>query len=215
MHEKYMKIALAEAEKALKLGDFPVGCVIADTHGVICTAKRENGGNNGNELDHAEIVALRKLHMSHQNRLSSDLVVYSTMEPCLMCYSTLILNNIRTIVFAYEDVMGGGTNVPLERLNPLYSSMKITVISNIMRNESITLFKDFFIHRIKHNVKIIRMYYQSYSVMFSPCNGAGLIDGIFSTLELVERSFISFRVISSQYCSPKKLKKYLLSICLK
>ncbi len=145
MHEKYMRIALEEAKQALKAGDFPVGCVIADSNGVICTAKRENSGEDGNELDHAEIVALGKLHSSHYNKLSSDLVVYSTMEPCLMCFSTLILNNIRTIVYAYEDIMGGGTNLPLHTLNPLYSSMKIKVIPDVLRLESILLFKEFFL----------------------------------------------------------------------
>ncbi len=144
MHEKYMSIAIEEAKQALKLGDFPVGCVIADSNGVICKAKRENSGEAGNELDHAEIVALGKLYSFHYDKLSSDLVVYSTMEPCLMCFSTLILNNIRTIVYAYEDVMGGGTNLPLHKLNPLYSSMKIKVIPNVLRLESILLFKEYF-----------------------------------------------------------------------
>lgn len=144
MHEKYMRVALEIAKKALRAGDFPVGCVIADKNGVVCTGKRENSGENGNELDHAEIIALRKLHTFHTKSLSSDLVVYSTMEPCLMCYSTLILNNIRTIVFAYEDAMGGGTNLQLEKLNPLYSSMKINIVADVLRMESIVLFKEFF-----------------------------------------------------------------------
>lgn len=143
MHEKYMRIALDEAKLALNSGDFPVGCVIADSNGVVCTARRENSGVDGNELDHAEIVALGKLHESHAY-MSSDLVVYSTMEPCLMCFSTIILNNIRTIVYAYEDVMGGGTNLPLNKLNPLYSSMQINIIPNVLRMESLVLFKEFF-----------------------------------------------------------------------
>jgi tRNA(adenine34) deaminase len=144
MHEKYMKIALEEANMALRAGDFPVGCVITDSRGVICAGRRKNSVVNGNELDHAEIVALRRLYRHHQHRVAPDLVVYSTMEPCLMCYSALILNNIRTIVYAYEDVMGGGTKLPLDKLTPLYSSMKINVIADVLRSESIVLFKEFF-----------------------------------------------------------------------
>lgn len=144
MHEKYMAIALGEAKKALSAGDFPVGCVITDANGVICKAKRENSGVQGNELDHAEIVALRKLYLAHRHRIAPGLIIYSTMEPCLMCFSTLILNNITTIVYAYEDVMGGGTNVELQALNPLYASMKVDIISHISRVDSLLLFKKFF-----------------------------------------------------------------------
>ncbi len=61
-----------------------------------------------------------------------------------MCYSTMILNGIRKIVYAYEDVMGGGTNLPLAQLNPLYAQMSVNVTAHILRNESIELFKRFF-----------------------------------------------------------------------
>ena len=61
-----------------------------------------------------------------------------------MCFSTLILNGIRTIVYAYEDVMGGGTNVPLRDMNPLYAAMEITVIPNVLRRKSLGLFTTFF-----------------------------------------------------------------------
>jgi tRNA(adenine34) deaminase len=61
-----------------------------------------------------------------------------------MCFSTLILNGIRKIVYAYEDVMGGGTNLPLVALNPLYAAMKIEVVPAVLRQESLALFQQFF-----------------------------------------------------------------------
>ncbi|MEE4240411.1 MAG: nucleoside deaminase [Desulfopila sp.] len=143
MHEEMMKKALDEARLALENGDFPVGCVIADSAGYICSGRRENSRAN-NEIDHAEIVALRKLYQRYREGLPADLRVYSTMEPCLMCFSTLILSNVTTIVYAYEDVMGGGTDLELSRLKPLYSSMNITIIRDVLRDDSLELFKKFF-----------------------------------------------------------------------
>lgn len=61
-----------------------------------------------------------------------------------MCYSTLVLNNVRTIVFGYEDVMGGGTNLDLLTLRPLYAEMEVKVIPHILRQECLTLFQTFF-----------------------------------------------------------------------
>jgi tRNA(adenine34) deaminase len=61
-----------------------------------------------------------------------------------MCYAALILNDIRHIVYAYEDVMGGGTNLDLKKLNPFYQDMEIKVAPHILRQESLMLFKKFF-----------------------------------------------------------------------
>ncbi len=143
MHEEYMKMALAEAEQALRAGDFPVGCVITDETGLLSRGRRINS-SSGNELDHAEIVALRKLYAEYPQRDWGDLAIYSTMEPCLMCFSTLILNNVHTIVYAYEDAMGGGTSLPLAGLKPLYSSKKMVIVADVLRRESLALFKRFF-----------------------------------------------------------------------
>ncbi len=143
-HEKYMRLALAEAERALEKCDFPVGCVIVGKSGVVATGRREHSCDKANELDHAEIVALRSVVEGGYAADSDDLVAYATMEPCLMCFSSLILNNIKTIVYAYEDVMGGGTNLPLDNLSPLYASMEVTVIPHVLRAESLQLFQRFF-----------------------------------------------------------------------
>ena len=61
-----------------------------------------------------------------------------------MCYVTLLLNGIRSIVYAYEDVMGGGTGLDLKELTPLYRDISVTIIPHIMRRESLELFKIFF-----------------------------------------------------------------------
>ena len=61
-----------------------------------------------------------------------------------MCYSALVVNGIRRIVYAYEDVLGGGTKVDLKSLTPFYKEMKIEVVAGVLRQESLALFKEFF-----------------------------------------------------------------------
>lgn len=143
-HEKHMETALAAARYALDSGEFPVGCALVHENQVVSSGARKNSREGGNELDHAEIVALRGLYSALPVYDLSEVVVYSTMEPCLMCFSTLILNGIRTVVYGYEDAMGGGSRVDLARLAPLYSSMKIEVIPGILRSECLKLFQQFF-----------------------------------------------------------------------
>ena len=146
-HEKYMQTALAQAEEALVQGEFPVGAVFVHNDRIVVSGRREKSQDQKdvvNEVDHAEILALRNFLSLKSNIPHAELTVYSTMEPCLMCYSTMILNGIQRIVYAYEDVMGGGTNLPLQQLNPLYQEMKVEIVPNILRAESLSLFKQFF-----------------------------------------------------------------------
>jgi len=143
-HERFMRLALTEAEAALAQGEFPVGCVLVHKGEVIACGKRAHSSGRVNELDHAEILALRSFLDAELVIAPGELAVYCTMEPCLMCYSTLILNGIRKIVYAYEDVMGGGTNLPLTALSPLYAAMEVQVVPSVLRQESLALFQQFF-----------------------------------------------------------------------
>jgi tRNA(adenine34) deaminase len=144
-HENFMQQALDEAGNALAAGEFPVGCVMVHDNKIISRGRRINSkAPDENELDHAEIVALRNLCEQHPEIDRSRIVVYSTMEPCLMCYVTLLLNGIRKIVYGYEDVMGGGTNLELQTLNPLYRDMSVEITPHVLRSESLELFRSFF-----------------------------------------------------------------------
>ncbi|MCF8057341.1 MAG: nucleoside deaminase [Desulfocapsa sp.] len=146
-HEKYMQIALAQAHEALEQGEFPVGAVFVHQDQIVASGKRlhtREQTESVNEIDHAEILALRDLLAKDSAIPMGEIVVYATMEPCLMCYSTMLLNGIRNIIYAYEDVMGGGCNLPLERLNPLYAEMKVCVTPHMFRQQSLELFKQFF-----------------------------------------------------------------------
>lgn len=144
-HDKYMKEALQEAKEALLAGEFPVGCVMVYKDEIVSRGRRINSRPpHGNELDHAEIMALRQLFVRHLEIDRSGIVVYSTMEPCLMCFVTLLLNNIRTFVYAYEDVMGGGTSLDLSKLTPLYREMSVAITPHVLRLESLELFRTFF-----------------------------------------------------------------------
>ena len=144
-YEFFMSKAIEEAHQALSRGEFPVGCVMAYEKGVLVTGARYHSvPDNQNELDHAEMLALRRLVDLNEKIDREKVTLFSTLEPCLMCYAALIVNGIRQIVYAYEDVMGGGTNLDLKRLNPFYRDIEITVVPHVLRQESLMLLKRFF-----------------------------------------------------------------------
>ena len=144
-HERFMAVAMEEAQLALAEGEFPVGCVMAAGGRIVARGRRQNSAGQGcNEIDHAEVLTLRQLVDHHPDCNLGEVTVYSTLEPCLMCYATLLLSGVRSFVWAYEDVMGGGANLPLYMLNTLYAQMRVHLTDRVLRQESLRLFQQFF-----------------------------------------------------------------------
>ena len=140
-----MDKALNQAREAYAAGEFPVGCVIVYQDRILVDGFRVGTtGDFPNEVDHAEMIALRRLAAMDRRVDSSQITVFSTLEPCLMCFGAVLLNGIGKIVYAYEDVMGGGTGCDIKDLNPLYRNYRISVVKNILREESLKLLKAYF-----------------------------------------------------------------------
>jgi tRNA(adenine34) deaminase len=141
----FMGEALKEACKALARGEFPVGCVMVYRGRVLARGSRKGtAAGGGNELDHAEMLALRRLSRVKAPVDLAAVSCFCTMEPCLMCFSALMLHGVGEIVFAYEDAMGGGTGCDRSGLRPLYRDRRITCRPAVRRGESLALFKRFF-----------------------------------------------------------------------
>jgi len=140
-----MRLALDEARLALDAGEFPVGCVLVLDGKVVGRGHRQNSeGALSNEVDHAEVVTLRSLLAEQPGIDCRRITAYCTMEPCLMCYATMLLSGIRRFVWGFEDVMGGGTSLPLLELFPLYREMEVDLVAGVLRNECLALFGRFF-----------------------------------------------------------------------
>jgi tRNA(adenine34) deaminase len=100
-HEYFMQEALKEADEAGTRGDRPIGAVIVHNGTIIA-----RGSNRINTMDsnlaHAEINAMNAC-ASYLRKHAPDCILYTTVEPCIMCLSTIVLANIRNVVFAVED----------------------------------------------------------------------------------------------------------------
>lgn len=100
-HHFFMQEALKEAEEAGKRGDRPIGAVIVHS-GTIISRGSNRINTMDSELEHAEINAMNSC-ASYLRKNARECILYTTVEPCMMCLSTLIMANIRNVVFAVED----------------------------------------------------------------------------------------------------------------
>jgi tRNA(adenine34) deaminase len=104
--EEFMRLALAEAEKALLAGEVPVGAVVVRGGEVIASAHNGPVGLRDPSA-HAEILALRRAAAAQGNYRLAGTTLYVTIEPCLMCAGALVHARVSRLVFGAPDPKGG------------------------------------------------------------------------------------------------------------
>lgn len=98
-HKRYMKIALSLAKKAMKNGDIPIGAIVVDKDGKILGRGYNRKEKDNNPIKHAEIIAISKACKAVGSWRLENCVIYSTLEPCLMCLGAILETRISWIVF--------------------------------------------------------------------------------------------------------------------
>jgi tRNA(Arg) A34 adenosine deaminase TadA len=100
-HEKYMAEALKEAELAGIRGDRPIGAVIVHDGNIIARGS-SRFVTMQSHVAHAENTAILAC-APYLKQHKAESILYTTVEPCIMCLGTIVLANIRSVVFAVKD----------------------------------------------------------------------------------------------------------------
>lgn len=111
---RYMEMALLEAEAAFERGEVPVGCVVVDGGSGEVLAR---AGNRTEELNdptaHAELLAIRAAAARVGSARLGHCDLYVTLEPCAMCATAISFARIRRLYFgAFDAKMGGVEHGP-------------------------------------------------------------------------------------------------------
>ena len=100
--DKYMEIALKEANKSLKSDDVPVGAVIVENDKIV--SKGHNTKEKTNLITrHAEINAIEKACKKKKTWHLDKCILYVTLEPCPMCMEVIKQARIKCIIYATEQ----------------------------------------------------------------------------------------------------------------
>ena len=132
-----MKKALEEAKYAFFKNEVPVGCVIVNENEII--SKSSNMVELLNDSTaHAELIAITSAQNSLNNKNLDGCILYTTLEPCLMCHGAIYWSKINTVVYGASDEKRGFSRHNLE------IDRKINIIKGVMEEESRELLENFF-----------------------------------------------------------------------
>ena len=139
----FMKQALREAQKAVDIGEVPVGAVI------VCQGKIISRGYNKVEVKqdatmHAELIAIRKAAAKLGTWRLEQCQLYVTLEPCAMCAGAITWSRIETVLYGADDPKAGAYRSAVKVLGNKKLNHRPEVKRGLLADKSSALLKAFF-----------------------------------------------------------------------
>jgi len=153
-HTEFMYEALAEARKAYRKGEVPVGAVIVSSTGELLARAHNETISLNDPTAHAEVLLLRKTGKKLGNYRILDTTFYVTIEPCIMCAGALVQARVNHLVYGARDPKAGAVdslyNIPKDyRLNH-----EVKVSSGILERECQDIMQSFF-QQLRDNKRLL------------------------------------------------------------
>tara|TARA_B100000029_G_C17196434_1_gene822697 strand:- start:89 stop:538 length:450 start_codon:yes stop_codon:yes gene_type:complete len=143
MHEKYIRMALEQAQHAAAQDEVPVGAVIVRNDQVIAAA------HNAREqlrdpTAHAEMIAITQAGEACGTWHLTDCIMYVTLEPCLMCAGAILNARLPLLVYGASDPKAGAVNSLYQVLQDERLNHETQIVAGIMAQDCGDILTNFF-----------------------------------------------------------------------
>ncbi len=142
-HEHFMKLALDEAEQAIREGEVPIGTVIVYKGRVIASAH-----NHCEQLRdptaHAEMIAITQAAEALGSWRLDGCTLYVTLEPCPMCAGAIVQARIPTVVYGASDPKAGAVDSLYQLLNDPRLNHRCNVLTGVLAGPCAQILSRFF-----------------------------------------------------------------------
>jgi tRNA(Ile)-lysidine synthase len=140
--EKFMKHALRLAAKAAKQGELPVGCVIVKNNEMVAEAHNETETSK-DPTAHAEVLAMRRAAEKLGDWRLEHCILYVTLEPCPMCFGTILQAHVSKIVYGAKNARDGALGSVMDMQDAPWKR-KVDIKSGVLAKECAKLLTKFF-----------------------------------------------------------------------
>ncbi|HEX2573027.1 MAG TPA: tRNA adenosine(34) deaminase TadA [Polyangia bacterium] len=146
--EHWMRLAIAEAERAASLEEVPVGAVVVRDVGPEAPAIVGRGYNR-RETDrdptaHAEILALREAAQAVGGWRLDECTLYVTQEPCPMCAGAVVNARVRRLVYGCDNPKAGSVRTLYQIVEDPRLNHRAQVVPGVLAEECGGLLTRFF-----------------------------------------------------------------------
>jgi len=138
-----MAYAIMEAQKALRLGEVPIGCIIVLKNKII--AKAHNLRETKKDpTAHAEILAIKKAAKRIGGWRLLGTTIYVTVEPCAMCAGAIYQARVERLVYGANDPKAGAIKSLFNILDNEKINHRVAVTGGVLRKECSEILSNFF-----------------------------------------------------------------------
>ena len=134
-HEKYISLAMEEAEMAVRDGNAPFGVVVVDKEGNIVGRDHDRVKEFMDPTAHGEINIIRKLCKVLNTLNLRDYVFYTTSEPCPTCLTGCIKAKVAQIYYGADTETSASLPIKASELAQRSLKYPINVVGGIMATE--------------------------------------------------------------------------------
>ena len=143
MKEQFMREALKEAEKAKKLNEVPIGCVIVKDNKIIGRGYNRRMKDK-NTLSHAELNAIKKASKKLKDWRLDDCEMYVTTEPCQMCSGAIVQARIKKVYIGCMNPKAGCAGSIMNLLQVEEFNHQVEIESGVLEDECSSMLTDYF-----------------------------------------------------------------------
>ena len=143
MKEQYMQEAIAEAKKAKRMNEVPIGCVIVKD-GKIIGRGYNRRMKDKNTLSHAELIAIKKASKKLKDWRLDDCEMYVTNEPCQMCAGAIVQSRIKKVYIGCMNPKSGCAGSIMNLLQVDEFNHQVEIESGVLEEECSTIMTDYF-----------------------------------------------------------------------
>lgn len=150
--EFWMRKALAAAAEARAIDEVPIGACLVSADGELLSTGYNRTIIDSDPTAHAEVLALREAARKIGNYRLTGTVLYTTIEPCVMCAGAIVNARVKRLVYGTAEERFGAvrTNFGLCDSSSLNHQAEIT--AGILETECREIMQEFF--RLKRNTKM-------------------------------------------------------------
>lgn len=141
--ELWMQEALRAAQRALDIGEVPVGAVAVHEGKIVGRGFNRNLADS-DPTAHAEVVALREAGSVLGNHRLGNCDLFVTIEPCAMCAGAMVHARIRTLIYGADDPKAGAVHSVMQLLDHPALNHQVEVRRGVLAGQCAELLQGFF-----------------------------------------------------------------------
>ena len=143
MESRFMRNALALAERAKELGEVPIGAVVVVADEVVGSGFNQPISSK-DPTAHAEVVALRDAAARIGNYRLTGATLYVTIEPCQMCVGAMVHARIARVVYGAREPKAGAIESAMRAHEHPSLNHRLEATGGVLESDCRELIQQFF-----------------------------------------------------------------------